>query len=260
MVTVDNLTTSFTGLSTDEKPTGGRNGDIFIEIDTCTLYAYDEENQQWLKQTSGGSSDGGGDDSGDETQEVVIYDGDAEFELDNETFIGIFAPLTEPSSTDGLKIALNGQTYALVYDAGNGGWVDSLSDPQLGVAYSLIDGFWRIYVLNTELMPSQDSPQTVSVKITQEQSGSSDEYVAEVTFVSTLGKYSVHIGENTYHANEGEPEIVTIPLNNGRYEISGLEFDGLSGEPTLTGALELTDNELIITGDGTFTAPGTEVT
>lgn len=57
MVTIDRLTTGYVGLSTDEKPTGCRNGDTFIEMDTCTLYAYDEAGQQWLKQSgSGGGS------------------------------------------------------------------------------------------------------------------------------------------------------------------------------------------------------------
>lgn len=35
------------GLSTDEKPTTVPNGAIFIEIDTGTLYMFDEDNEEW---------------------------------------------------------------------------------------------------------------------------------------------------------------------------------------------------------------------
>lgn len=43
----------FSGLSADEKPkptyesTVIRNGSTFMEMDTSTLYFYDEENQEW---------------------------------------------------------------------------------------------------------------------------------------------------------------------------------------------------------------------
>lgn len=37
----------FHGLSTDAKPTGCANGSIFIEIDTSTIYIYDEEADEW---------------------------------------------------------------------------------------------------------------------------------------------------------------------------------------------------------------------
>ena len=53
MVTVDTLTTTYTGLSTDSKPTGCRNGDGFIEIDTGKLYLYNEEGAAWVEITSG---------------------------------------------------------------------------------------------------------------------------------------------------------------------------------------------------------------
>lgn len=47
---------SFQGLSTDTKPTETygeekiRNGSTFYEIDTATLFMYDEENDQWIQQ------------------------------------------------------------------------------------------------------------------------------------------------------------------------------------------------------------------
>lgn len=60
MVTIKNLTTTFTGLSTDTKPTDCRNGDLFMEMDTQTSYLYDGENQTWIEQSGGGSGGGGG--------------------------------------------------------------------------------------------------------------------------------------------------------------------------------------------------------
>lgn len=56
MITTSNMTTEYRGLSTDSKPTEARNGDLYIEIDTGSLYIYDEENDEWDEVTSGGSS------------------------------------------------------------------------------------------------------------------------------------------------------------------------------------------------------------
>lgn len=57
MVTVDNLTNEFDGLSTDTKPTDGvRNGSVFIEIDTGKIYLYDEEGAEWHEQPAYGSA------------------------------------------------------------------------------------------------------------------------------------------------------------------------------------------------------------
>lgn len=38
------------GLSTDEKPTDVANASTFYEMDTATLYMYDEQNKVWLPQ------------------------------------------------------------------------------------------------------------------------------------------------------------------------------------------------------------------
>jgi hypothetical protein len=35
------------GLSTDEKPTTYKNGDMFYEMDTKKCYVFDEENKKW---------------------------------------------------------------------------------------------------------------------------------------------------------------------------------------------------------------------
>lgn len=39
----------YSGLSTDEKPSGEdiQNGAVFLEMDTATLYLYDKENELW---------------------------------------------------------------------------------------------------------------------------------------------------------------------------------------------------------------------
>lgn len=60
MVTTENLTTNFNGLSSDTKPTTARNGDTFYEMDTSTLYAFDADGGEWLSQESGGGGGGGG--------------------------------------------------------------------------------------------------------------------------------------------------------------------------------------------------------
>ena len=35
------------GLSTDTKPTDVPNGSVFVEMDTSTIYGFDEENTTW---------------------------------------------------------------------------------------------------------------------------------------------------------------------------------------------------------------------
>ena len=42
--------TEIFGLSDDEKPTNVSNSSIFYEMDTGTLYLFDEQNKVWLKQ------------------------------------------------------------------------------------------------------------------------------------------------------------------------------------------------------------------
>lgn len=44
----------FYGLSTDTKPTDNVvNGSVFIEMDTSTLYFFDQENVEWRKWGAG---------------------------------------------------------------------------------------------------------------------------------------------------------------------------------------------------------------
>ena len=58
MITVANLITEYDGLSRDTKPTANvRNGSIFVEMDTATIYMFDEENGEWLEQSSDDGSD-----------------------------------------------------------------------------------------------------------------------------------------------------------------------------------------------------------
>lgn len=57
MITVDNLIVEYDGLSTDTKPTDDvRNGCVFVEMDTGSIYLYDEENGEWIEQPASGGS------------------------------------------------------------------------------------------------------------------------------------------------------------------------------------------------------------
>ena len=48
-------------LSSDTKPTTGvANGSTLLEMDTSTVYAFDEANGEWLAQSSSGGGGGGG--------------------------------------------------------------------------------------------------------------------------------------------------------------------------------------------------------
>lgn len=38
------------GLSTDDKPSGYATGSVFFEVDTKTVYFYDEESETWVEQ------------------------------------------------------------------------------------------------------------------------------------------------------------------------------------------------------------------
>jgi hypothetical protein len=54
----NNTMVSFRGLSTDTKPTDVANGSRFLEIDTGTVYYFDEENAEWYAVSSGGGGGG----------------------------------------------------------------------------------------------------------------------------------------------------------------------------------------------------------
>lgn len=71
----------YTGLSTDERPTDARNGDMIIEIDTRKIFLYSEEDDTWYEQPT--SSGDGGSDSEDmwTTADVAISNTDASNEL-----------------------------------------------------------------------------------------------------------------------------------------------------------------------------------
>ena len=164
MVTVDRLTTGYIGLSTDEKPTGCRNGDTFVEIDTNKLFAYSEESV----------SNGGG------SEATVIYDGDVTFSSGSgEVAIdwsGSFEPSTTPQYGKDLTLEFNGQTYEL-YDLSSVQdtlWVDN-HNPEEASLIVVEDGVWVVVVLDPALMPSQVSPQDVSITITQGESESEPE-------------------------------------------------------------------------------------
>lgn len=74
MVTVwDTMNTTYQGLSTDTKPTDARNGDIFAEMDTDSVYIFDEENAEWRECATGSGGSGGGGGGGSSTNFVVTF-------------------------------------------------------------------------------------------------------------------------------------------------------------------------------------------
>ena len=122
---------------------------------------------------SGGSDSG---DSGDETQEVVICDGDVEFNnYGGEVYGGEFTPEAEPQPNVALTIVFNGDTYNLTSfysnQYGEVRWGNDDTDPTIWVEYE--EGYY-IVIRDTSLMPSDDVTQTLPIKITQEQSGGDD--------------------------------------------------------------------------------------
>jgi hypothetical protein len=52
---VNNTMVNYRGLSTDTKPVSAANGSTFLEMDTGTIYFYDEDSSDWIS-ASGGSS------------------------------------------------------------------------------------------------------------------------------------------------------------------------------------------------------------
>lgn len=61
-ITQHETTSTYTGLSTDTKPTNVNNGTAFLEMDTGSIYFYDAASEEWLEWSSssgGGSSDNG---------------------------------------------------------------------------------------------------------------------------------------------------------------------------------------------------------
>ena len=48
ITTINEKTYEFRGLSTDEKPIERvGNGSVFIELDTCKVFIFDEQNKTW---------------------------------------------------------------------------------------------------------------------------------------------------------------------------------------------------------------------
>ena len=88
--------------------------------------------------------------------------------------------------------------------------------------------------------------------------GSSDFSTAEVTFTSTSGMYALF----GYAVEEGTPVTLTFPLFDinmqgmKAYFIPVSMVTGSSSAPTVSGGLIVYGNDLMITGDGTFTCAG----
>lgn len=138
MVTIGNLTSEYYGLSTDEKPTGGRNGDSFIEIDSGKTYLYSESGTEWIEQPASGGGGGGG--SSDlSTAEVTISAGD---DLD---FYIIGAAYIDDGYIHGGELSGSGlQTVTIVLYSGSafiGLDMQSITSLSGGVIGNLDDGF-----------------------------------------------------------------------------------------------------------------------
>lgn len=117
MVTVENLTTGYVGLSTDTKPTiAVRNGDTFVEIDTNKLYAWNEESGEWVEQASSGGGGGGG---GSTTGEALVV----EFSVESK-IVGVAetVEVTANKTFDQIKSAFDNDQpiYGYVVSATNG--------------------------------------------------------------------------------------------------------------------------------------------
>ena len=104
MVTANNLTTTYNGLSTDQKPLNGRNGDKFIEINTGKTYLYDEAGSQWTEVSSGSGGGGGSSDFTTATVTVAAEPGASfylymPFTFDSEERTGLLSSGITESGT-----------------------------------------------------------------------------------------------------------------------------------------------------------------
>ena len=235
MVTVNNLISEYNGLSTDTKPIDGvRNGSVFNEIDSGKVFIYDEENARWIEQASSGGSGGGGDDS--ETT-VTIYDGDVELQTSGEGFAGAFTPITAPKTGENLTVVFNGQTYELqdiaaIVGSRTSVWANTSNVEEVAIVISPSDGMWYIQT-KSELMPSQDSPQTLPVVITQVQSSGGDDSETTVTIydgnVELSAEGNGFSGMFTPTAEPKAGENLTVVFNGQTYEL--LDVSGTLGMP-----------------------------
>ena len=93
--------------------------------------------------------------------------------------------------------------------------------------------------------------------------------LAEVTFISSSGEYSVErfitpdldgfLNTVTVVATADEPATVSVPLyNDGKARIYAEQFSGIAAEmPTVTGDITFASSYFEVSGNGTITAKGT---
>ncbi len=93
--------------------------------------------------------------------------------------------------------------------------------------------------------------------------------LAEVTFISSSGEYSVErfitpdidgfLNTVTVVATADEPATVSVPLyNGGKARIYAEQFSGIGADlPTVTGDITFANTYFEVSGNGTITATGT---
>ena len=117
---------------------------------------------------SGGSSGGGG--SNDDVG-VTIYDGEIEVSLDYDVYLGAFTPTNE-IGIGSIDIELNGVKYKTDPAEGDSAemwWQAMVNDSYVGVVLHIETHVYEVFI-TSDLLLSDDDPQTVTIKIAQEQS------------------------------------------------------------------------------------------
>jgi hypothetical protein len=81
-----NYAHEYYGMSTDTKPLSVPNASLFYEIDTSDIYMFDEDGQQWFKQ-SGESGSSSGPSGGGSSSGILIVNGTVENVDGTNTFV-----------------------------------------------------------------------------------------------------------------------------------------------------------------------------
>ena len=104
----------YTGLSTDERPTDARNGDMIIEIDTRKIFLYSEEDDTWYEQPTGSGGSGSG--SGDFSIATVTFRNVSSAEQPRQAY-GVPIPMVSNDAAVAMlvDVALERDVYIILY-------------------------------------------------------------------------------------------------------------------------------------------------